>query len=72
MGYLDRFKLDGKVAIVTGSSRGIGNATAARQAQPLFTPQQLWKLPRRRPPLLPLKPAPGPWACSAALRTWIL
>ena len=28
MGYLDRFKLDGKVAIVTGSSRGIGNATA--------------------------------------------
>ena len=28
MGYLDKFKLDGKIAVVTGSSRGIGNATA--------------------------------------------
>lgn len=28
MGYLDKFRLDGKIAIVTGSSRGIGNATA--------------------------------------------
>ncbi|NBH80717.1 glucose 1-dehydrogenase [Clostridiaceae bacterium] len=28
MGYLDRFSLNGKIAVVTGSSRGIGNATA--------------------------------------------
>lgn len=28
MGYLDRFSLKGKIAVVTGSSRGIGNATA--------------------------------------------
>lgn len=28
MGYLDKFKLDGKVAVVTGSSRGLGKAVA--------------------------------------------
>lgn len=28
MNYLNKFKLDGKIAVVTGSSRGIGNATA--------------------------------------------
>lgn len=28
MGYLDRFNLSGKIAMVTGSSRGIGNAVA--------------------------------------------
>ena len=28
MGYLDKFRLDGKVAIITGSSRGIGTAVA--------------------------------------------
>lgn len=28
MGYLDKFRLDGKIAVVTGASRGIGNATA--------------------------------------------
>lgn len=28
MGYMDRFSLAGKVAVVTGSSRGIGRATA--------------------------------------------
>ena len=33
MSLLDRFRLDGKVAIVTGASRGIGAAIAAAFAE---------------------------------------
>src|SRR5687767_15072372 len=33
MGVLDRFRLDGRVAIVTGAGRGIGAATAVALAE---------------------------------------
>ena len=32
MSVLDRFRLDGRVAVVTGAGRGIGAATAATEA----------------------------------------
>jgi enoyl-[acyl-carrier-protein] reductase (NADH) len=31
--YLDKFKLDGKIAVVTGAARGIGFATAEALAE---------------------------------------
>ena len=33
MSVLDRFRLDGRVAVVTGAGRGIGAATAVALAQ---------------------------------------
>ncbi len=33
MGILDRFRLDGKVALVTGANRGLGQAIAAGLAE---------------------------------------